>query len=92
MARCAFMKICTFEIALDRGRVEDSSAQATGFVSTIMHKSDHGVAVSNVLANSHDKVFLVLTFCLGLMALGSIDAIHANGEEERVGPIRRCQN
>ena len=44
------MKICMFEIAFDRGRVEDSSAQATGFVSTMMLKSDDGVAVSNLLA------------------------------------------
>lgn len=49
------MKICMFEIAFDRERVEDSSAQATGFVSTIMLKSDDGVAVSNLLANSRDK-------------------------------------
>ena len=70
------MKICKFEMAFDRDRLEDSSAQATGFVSTIMLKSDDGVAVSNLLANSHDKVLLGLTFCLWLLAVGSIDAIH----------------
>ena len=52
------MKICMFEIALDSGRVEVSSAQATGFVSMIMLKSDDGVTESNLLANSRDTTLL----------------------------------
>lgn len=60
------MKICMFEIALDRGRVEDSSAQATGFVSTIILKSEDGVAIGNLLANSHKRVFFGLNLLPGV--------------------------
>jgi len=77
------MKICMFEIALERGRVEDNSDQATGFVSMIMLKSDDGVAVSNLSAkfpshSSFDPKPFVLSFWRSVASMLSMLVVQPN--------------